>query len=230
MCLRLGIPRSSFYAWRARVDVVTASAARRKNLGDKIKLIFADRLQVYGCRRIAANLNAAGTPCSLGLVASLMREMGLVAIQPRAWKRTTTQRDCTHEIPDLIGRDFAHDTGLPGERLVGDILCRCRHNMSPTSLAAGAGEPKSRRPFSSTIWLPVWAVLALGFWVLVALTAVTRLAWIPSSRIKESTVALHTRWSCSLRSSSPIWPVQVPRGLHGTPLTPVQGAESAERP
>lgn len=121
MCQKLDIPRSSFYAWRARVDVVTASAARREDLGGKIKLIFTDRRKVYGCRRITADLNAAGTPCSVGLVASVMREMGLVAIQPRAWKRTTTQGDCDHDIPDLIGRDFSTDASLPGERLVGDI-------------------------------------------------------------------------------------------------------------
>ena len=121
MCLKLGVPRSSFYAWRARVDVVTVSSARRNELSDQIKLIFMDRRKVYGCRRITADLNAAGIPCSVGLVASLMREMGLVAIQPRAWKRTTTQGDCAHEIPDLIGRDFSPDTGAPGERLVGDI-------------------------------------------------------------------------------------------------------------
>lgn len=121
MCQKLDVPRSSFYAWRAGVDVVTANAARRKDLGDKIKLIFTDRRKVYGCRRITAELNATGTPCSVGLVASIMREIGLVAIQPRAWKRTTTKGDCDHDIPDLIGRDFAPDTGLPGQRLVGDI-------------------------------------------------------------------------------------------------------------
>ena len=121
MCQKLDLPRSSFYAWRARVEVVTTSAARRKDLGEKIKQVFWDRRKVYGCRRIAAELNADGTPCSVGLVASIMRELGLVAIQPRAWKRTTTQGDCDHQIPDLIGRDFSPDTSQPGERLVGDI-------------------------------------------------------------------------------------------------------------
>lgn len=121
MCEKLQIPRSSFYAWRTRVNTVTTSVARRGALKEKIQLIFTAHRKVYGCRRIAAELNAAGHPCSVGLVASIMREMDLVAIQPRAWKRTTTQSDCTHKIPDLIGRDFSPDTGLPGQRLVGDI-------------------------------------------------------------------------------------------------------------
>lgn len=121
MCQKLVVPRSSFYAWRARVDVITTSAARRKDLGDRIKSIFIDRYKVYGCRRITAELNGAGIACSVGLVASIMREKDLVAIQPRAWKRTTTQGDCDHDMPDLIGRDFSPDTGLPGQRLVGDI-------------------------------------------------------------------------------------------------------------
>ena len=166
MCLKLGVPRSSFYAWRARVDVVTVSSARRNELSDQIKLIFMDRRKVYGCRRITADLNAAGIPCSVGLVASLMREMGLVAIQPRAWKRTTTQGDCAHEIPDLIGRDFSPDTGAPGERLVGDITY-LRTGRIPAVVAtvntyagsskaairsAGVSQPSDfrGRPFSSS--------------------------------------------------------------------------------
>ena len=73
----------------------------------------------YGCRRVAAQLNREGHPCSVGLVADLMRELGLRACQPRAYKRTTVPGEQPVTSPDLIGRDFT--AAAPGQRLVGDI-------------------------------------------------------------------------------------------------------------
>jgi transposase InsO family protein len=48
-----------------------------------------------------------------------MRELGLRACQPRAYKRTTVPGEQPVTSPDLIGRDFTATT--PGTRLVGDI-------------------------------------------------------------------------------------------------------------
>jgi transposase InsO family protein len=48
-----------------------------------------------------------------------MRELGLVACQPRPWRPTTTQQGNTGPIPDLVGRDFT--AAIPGEKMVGDI-------------------------------------------------------------------------------------------------------------
>jgi putative transposase len=47
----------------------------------------------------------------------------LVAIQPRAYKRTTVSGEHPLESPDLLERDFTAgpDGGAAGERLVGDI-------------------------------------------------------------------------------------------------------------
>jgi transposase InsO family protein len=69
---------------------------------------------------VAAELNREGIECSVGLIADLMRELGLRAVQPRGYRRTTLPSEQTVEIPDLIERDFAA-RGTPGERLVGDI-------------------------------------------------------------------------------------------------------------
>jgi putative transposase len=118
MCALLGVARSSFYAWRARVE--TATTARRRQLSELISNAFADSRQVHGCRRIARELNDAGHDCSVGTVASIMRELGLRAVQPRAYKRTTVPGDAPVPAPDLIGRDFSTG-GSPGARLVGDI-------------------------------------------------------------------------------------------------------------
>ncbi len=117
MCRLLGVPRSSFYAWRNRAE--TATAARRRELAVRVKAAFEGGRGAYGCRRVAAQLNRDGHPCSVGLVADLMRELGLRACQPRAYKRTTVPGEQPPASPDLIGRDFT--AAGPGQRLVGDI-------------------------------------------------------------------------------------------------------------
>ena len=117
MCRLLGVPRSSFYAWRNRAE--TATAARRRELAVLVKAAFQAGRGAYGRRRVAAPLNRDGHPCSAGLVADLMRELGLRACQPRAYKRTTLPGEEPVASPDLIGRDFT--AAAPGQRLVGDI-------------------------------------------------------------------------------------------------------------
>jgi putative transposase len=117
MCALLGVPRSSFYAWRNRAE--TATAARRRELAAQVRRVFGAGRGAYGCRRVAAQLNREGHPCSVGLVADLMREAGLRACQPRAYKRTTLPGEEPVTSPDLIGRDFT--ATAPGTRLVGDI-------------------------------------------------------------------------------------------------------------
>ena len=117
MCRLLGVPRSSFYAWRNRAE--TATAARRRELAAHVRRVFDQGRGAYGCRRVAAQLNRDGHPCSVGLVADLMRELGLRACQPRAYKRTTVPGEQPVDSPDLIGRDFT--ATAPGTRLAGDI-------------------------------------------------------------------------------------------------------------
>jgi len=120
MCRLLGVPRSSFYAWRHRAETITA--ARRRELLVLVRVAFEAGRGAYGCRRVAAQLNRDGRPCSVGLVADLMRVLGLRACQPRAYKRTTVPGEEPVISPDLIGRDFT--ASAPGQKLVGDITYR----------------------------------------------------------------------------------------------------------
>ena len=121
MCRLLHVPRSSFYAWRNRVE--TPTAARRRALAVQVRRVFDNSRHTSGCRRVAAALNRDGHECSVGMVADLMRELGLAAVQPRAYKRTTVPGEHPLDSPDLIERDFTAGPGggAPGERLVGDI-------------------------------------------------------------------------------------------------------------
>jgi transposase InsO family protein len=117
MCRLLDVPRSSFYAWRGRVE--TPTAARRRQLSEHVRRVFGQGRGAYGCRRVAAQLNRQGHECSVGLVADLMRELSLKACQPRAYKRTTVPGEQPVRSPDLIRRDFT--APAPGRLLVGDI-------------------------------------------------------------------------------------------------------------
>jgi putative transposase len=64
-------------------------------------------------------LNERAVTCSIGLVADIMREQDLAAVQPRAFKVTTAAGEDDYMPLDLIGRDFT--AAAPGQRLVGDI-------------------------------------------------------------------------------------------------------------
>jgi transposase InsO family protein len=83
-----------------------------------IDLFFAFR-ETYGCRRIARELNKLNYPCSVGLVAKIMRIGGLETVQPRAFRVTTVHGEGDEYPADFIERDFT--SGEPGTRLVGDI-------------------------------------------------------------------------------------------------------------
>lgn len=75
MCRPLGVPRSSFYAWRHQAGITTAARRREPTA----RSAFETGRGACGCRRVAAQLNRDGHPCSVGLVADLMRELGLRA-------------------------------------------------------------------------------------------------------------------------------------------------------
>lgn len=119
MCRLLGVARSSFYAWRNRVESTTQ--ARRRVLAGHVQRVFDKSRQTSGCRRVAAQLNREGIDCSVGLVADVMRQLGLAAVQPRAYKRTTVPGEQPVPAPDLLQRDFDPASAAPGQRLVGDI-------------------------------------------------------------------------------------------------------------
>lgn len=117
MCRWLEVSRSGYYEWRDRP--VSQSQLRRDRLAALIRAIFDDFEQTHGHRRIHAELLRRRVPCSAELVADIMRELGLRACQPRAYRVTTIQGEEPVDIPDLLERDFTADE--PGTKFVGDI-------------------------------------------------------------------------------------------------------------
>ena len=89
MCRQLACRARRSTPGAPQADTVTATAARRRVLAELVAKVFDDSRGTYGCRRVAAELNRQGHPASVGLVADLMRELGLVACQPRSYKTTT---------------------------------------------------------------------------------------------------------------------------------------------
>jgi putative transposase len=87
----------------------------RRELALQVRRVFAPAVAptgADGCRRVAAQLNREGRWCSVGLVADLMREAGLRACHPRAYKCTTLPLQQPVTSTDLIGREFtAHVPG-----------------------------------------------------------------------------------------------------------------------
>ena len=117
MCQWLRVSKSGFYEWRSRPESDTVR--RRELLKVKIAALFKANDGTYGYRRMHAALARGGERCGPELVRALMRELGLVACQPRPWRPSTTRQGAAGPIPDLVRRDFTAQA--PGEKMVGDI-------------------------------------------------------------------------------------------------------------
>ena len=113
----LGVSKSGFYEWDGRPPSQTD--ARREELKVKVKTLFDEFDGTYGYRRIHAELVRAGERVGDELVRKLMRELNLIAVQPKPYKRTTIPGDPAQPVADLLCRDFTAER--PGAKLVGDI-------------------------------------------------------------------------------------------------------------
>ena len=117
MCRWLEVSKSGYYEWRSRPE--SATAGRREELKLLIKKAFDDSDGTYGYRRVWWQLARWGVRAGLELVRALMRELGLVACQPRPWRPQTTRQGAGGPIPGLVNRDFS--ATVPGAKMVGDI-------------------------------------------------------------------------------------------------------------
>ena len=116
MCHWLSVSKSGYYEWKNRP--ASATQQRRDLLKIKIKVLFDSFDGTYGYRRMHAELVRGGEQVGEELVRQLMRELGLVACQPRPY-RTTPVRGAGAPAADLVDRDFTAEA--PGTKLVGDI-------------------------------------------------------------------------------------------------------------
>jgi len=135
MCLWLAVSTSGFYHWATRPQ--SATAARRQALIARIQHSFEESDVTYGYRRIHADLAEEQTECSPELVRQLMRQIGLVACQPRPFRITTkADAEAAATMPDLVKRDFT--------------ATRLASSSSATSPTSIPGRDSSTWPPSST--------------------------------------------------------------------------------
>lgn len=117
MCRWAKVSRSGFYEWRGRVP--SATAARREILSSLVRFAFEHSDGTSGYRRIHAQLRRWGHHYDDETVRSVMRDLGLVACQPRPFRPVTTVPGDASQLPDLVQRDFT--ATAPGCKLVGDV-------------------------------------------------------------------------------------------------------------
>lgn len=117
ICALLEVSKSGYYEWRQRPESVTQR--RRELLADTIAALFQLFNATYGYRRIHAELLRAGERVGPELVRKLMREMGLITVQPRPFRTTTEPDPDAPDTVDLVKRDFT--ASRPGTKVVGDI-------------------------------------------------------------------------------------------------------------
>jgi putative transposase len=118
MCRWLKVSTSGYYEWLSRP--ASATAQWRERLKPLIVKAFNDAAGRYGYRRVTVQLARWGQLCDPEVVRDLMRELGLVACQPKRSRKGTTKQAAKHaDIPDLVNRNFTADK--PGAKLVGDI-------------------------------------------------------------------------------------------------------------
>jgi putative transposase len=115
LCRLAEVSTSGFYAWwrRAPSARVIADAA----LLEQITTIHVDSRRTYGAPRVHGQLARRGVRVGCKRVARLMRNNGLVGVNPRRkWRRG---RPDIAPAPDLLRRDFFAER--PNQRWVADI-------------------------------------------------------------------------------------------------------------
>ncbi|WSJ15934.1 IS3 family transposase [Nocardia sp. NBC_01327] len=117
MCRWSKVSRSGYYDWKSRS--VSVTTVRREILSAEVQFAFEHSDGTYGYRRVHAQLARWGTIADPETVRSIMRELGLVACQPRPFRPVTTLAGDAGVLLDLVRRDFTADR--PGLKLVGDI-------------------------------------------------------------------------------------------------------------
>jgi len=100
----LKLSRAGYYAWKKRPK--QRITPKELKLQGMAKRLFKDSRQSLGSRELAKALRKNGFPISREKTRRLMKTLGLVVTQRRAYK-ITTKRNLTHRVADnLVKMDF----------------------------------------------------------------------------------------------------------------------------
>jgi putative transposase len=114
LCSRAGVSRAGYYRFfkEREPDV------EEMELRDRIQRIFVDHHSRYGYRRLTCELRIQGWAVNHKRIARLMREDNLLAIQPRAFIRTT---DPDHDFDIALNLASRMTLTGPDQLWVADI-------------------------------------------------------------------------------------------------------------
>ena len=119
LCEVLGVSRSAYYAFMKGSTYQPSST--KAILLKEVKTIFEFHKRRYGSRRIKEDLKDKGYEVGKYRVSSLMKEQGLVAIQPKSFVPKTTQSNPSlYRYPNLL-LDESNLPTEPDQVIVGDI-------------------------------------------------------------------------------------------------------------
>ncbi|MFV2180018.1 IS3 family transposase, partial [Actinomadura sp. LOL_016] len=119
ICRVLDITPSTYWAAKKRESEPSARAVRDERLKEEIQRVWnGTGRQVYGARKVWAQLNREGVDVARCTVERLMRELGLAGACA-ARKRPRTTMAAADRPGDLLERDFT--TGAPDRAWVADI-------------------------------------------------------------------------------------------------------------
>lgn len=117
ICKTLGLLRSTYYHRVKRAPKQKWYEIRREELKPKILEIFNESKERFGSEKIAVKLRQEGMKISYGIVAKLMKEMGLVCKQSQ--KRYNTTNKYVKYRKNRLRRNFDQDN--PNTFWVSDI-------------------------------------------------------------------------------------------------------------
>jgi transposase InsO family protein len=118
----LQIPRSSYY----HAVEPTRSEKSDTDLAERIKAIFWEHKRRYGYRRICEELADNGHPCAPARVRRLMKQHGLVALQPKSYKPQTSDGRADAPSPNLLKDELPPDKIKKINQVwIGDITYVC---------------------------------------------------------------------------------------------------------
>jgi putative transposase len=117
MAKLLNVSRSGYYDWLGRPLSIRAEA--NQSLATKIKDAFYKGREVYGYRRVHAELKMQAEPCNRKRVAKLMQKHQLKAKTKKRFRVTTDSKHNQPIYENILAREF--NPPVPNKFLAGDI-------------------------------------------------------------------------------------------------------------
>lgn len=117
LCRVLEVSVSGYYAWKQRAPSQRQREDERLSL--RIQQVHHASHQIYGSRRIRAELAAHGQSCGRKRVVRLMRKLGICSKPRRHRSRTTDSQHNDPVAANLLAREFT--TESPNTKWVTDI-------------------------------------------------------------------------------------------------------------